>query len=43
MKERLTGLGAEAVGNTPEQFGAFLREEVQKWGNVVRTVGIKVD
>ena len=43
MKERITTLGAEPVGNSPEQFGAFIREEVQKWGDVVRRLGIKVD
>jgi len=39
----ITTLGAEPVGNSPEQFGAFMREEVQKWGDVVRRLGIKVD
>ena len=43
MKERITTLGAEPVGSSPEQFGAFIREEVQKWGDVVRRLGIKAD
>ena len=43
MKERFLALGAEPVGSKPEQFGAFVREEIEKWGNVVRTLGIKVD
>ena len=43
MKERITTLGAEPVGNSPEQFSAFMREEVQKWGDVVRRLGIQVD
>ena len=43
MKERITTLGAETVGSSPEQFGAFIREEVQKWGDVVRRLGIKAD
>ena len=43
LKERITVLGAEPVGNSPEQFGVFIREEVQKWGDVVRRLGIKVD
>ncbi|MBI3068502.1 MAG: tripartite tricarboxylate transporter substrate binding protein [Betaproteobacteria bacterium] len=43
VKERFAGLGAETVGSTPEQFGAFLREEIQKWGKVIRTLGIKAD
>jgi tripartite-type tricarboxylate transporter receptor subunit TctC len=43
MKESITTLGAEPVGSSPEQFGAFIREEVQKWGDVVRRLGIKAD
>ncbi len=43
VKERFAVLGAETVGSTPEQFGAFLREEIQKWGKVIRTLGIKAD
>ena len=43
LKERFTTLGAEPVGSSPEQFGAFIREEVQKWGDVVRKLGIKAD
>lgn len=43
VKERFAGLGAETVGSTPEQFGAFLREEIQRWGKVIRTLGIKAD
>ena len=43
VKERITTLGAKPVGNSPEQFGAFIREEVQKWGDLVRRLGIKVD
>ena len=43
LKERFTTLGAEPVGSSPEQFSAFIREEVQKWGDVVRKLGIKAD
>ena len=33
--------GAEAVGNSPEEFAAQLRDEVAKWRAVVRAAGIK--
>jgi tripartite-type tricarboxylate transporter receptor subunit TctC len=39
-QERLTGLGAEAATNTPDQFAAMVRDETVKWGKVVRTAGI---
>jgi tripartite-type tricarboxylate transporter receptor subunit TctC len=28
---------------TPEQFAAQIRAEVEKWGKVIRSAGIKVD
>ncbi len=43
MKERLAGQGAEAVGNTPEQFSAHIKSEIDKWSKVVKASGAKVD
>lgn len=42
-RERLLGLGAEGVGNTPEAFGQFIRTETVKWANLVRISGAKID
>ena len=42
-KERLATDGSEAVGNTPEQFGAHLKTEMVKWGKVVKAAGITAD
>jgi tripartite-type tricarboxylate transporter receptor subunit TctC len=36
MRERLDGLGAEIVGNTPAEFAVFMENETRKWGRVVR-------
>ena len=33
--------GAEEAAGTPEEFGRFLKSEVEKWGKVVRAAGIK--
>jgi len=33
--------GAEPVGSTPQEFSAFLKAEMQKWGKVIRDAGIK--
>lgn len=41
IQERLTTLGAEAVGSSPEQFAAFLRIESDKWGKVLRDADIR--
>ena len=40
IKERLSGLGAEPVGSTPEQFAAFIKAEAEKWSRVTREAGI---
>jgi tripartite-type tricarboxylate transporter receptor subunit TctC len=43
MKEKLLSQGAEAVGNTPEYFGDYIRSETTKWAKVVKESGAKVD
>ena len=40
LRERLQNLGADAVGNTPEQYTAFMRNEIVKWTKVIRAAGI---
>ena len=40
-KDALLAQGAEAVPMTPEEFGAFLKQEIAKWGKVIREAGIK--
>ena len=42
VRERLERDGIEAVGSTPEQFGAYIRAEIEKWGKVVRDANIKL-
>jgi tripartite-type tricarboxylate transporter receptor subunit TctC len=41
MKQRLAGQGLELVGNSPEEFDAFIRAEVGKWGEVLKRAGLK--
>jgi tripartite-type tricarboxylate transporter receptor subunit TctC len=41
IRERLQGLGADPIGNTPEQYTAFMRNEIAKWGKVIKAAGIK--
>lgn len=40
---RFRELSAEPVGSTPDQHAAYLKEERQRWGDVIRRVGIKLD
>ncbi len=43
IKERLSGQGAEPVGNSPEQFAAHIKTEIAKWSDVVKASGAQVD
>jgi len=40
MRDKLAADRAEAVGSKPEEFGAFLKSEIDKWGKVVKAAGI---
>ena len=40
---RLAAEGSEAGNTTPDEFGAYIRREIAKWSNVVKTSGIKTD
>jgi len=43
LKGKLLGVGVETVDSTPEQFGRFLRTEIGKWGQVVKTLNISAE
>jgi tripartite-type tricarboxylate transporter receptor subunit TctC len=41
MRERILGMGGIALGNTPDEFTAFVAAETAKWARVVKAAGIK--
>ena len=41
VKERLTRLGSERVGNSPDEANKFIRGELEKWAKTVKAAGIK--
>ena len=41
LTDRLKAEGSDPVGNTPAQYAAFLRDEIAKWGKVIKLAGIK--
>ncbi|WP_423198079.1 MULTISPECIES: tripartite tricarboxylate transporter substrate binding protein [unclassified Cupriavidus] len=43
MKARLARIGAQPAPTTPEQFGALIRRELKKYGEVVKVSGARVD
>lgn len=40
-RDQFLALGVEPIGSSPEEFARFLRDEVEKWGNIVRQAGIQ--
>lgn len=43
ISEKLSGMGATAIGNTPEEFGAAMRADSEKWGRLIREAHIKAE
>jgi tripartite-type tricarboxylate transporter receptor subunit TctC len=43
VKEKLAALGADPVGNSPQELAATIRSESPRWADVIRRQGIKVD
>lgn len=43
IREKMQGQGMEVLGGTPEQFGQFIRSEIERWGPVVRASGAAVN
>ena len=41
LKNKLTAQGMEVVGNSPEQFAAYIRDEIEKWTRVVKASGAR--
>ena len=40
LHDRLSAIGAEPAGTTPEEFTAFIKAEAAKWGRVAKAAGI---
>ncbi len=43
IRKALTNLGVDVVGNTPEEFRAYIRSEIPKWAGIVRASGAKLE
>ena len=42
-RERLNAQGFEPVGDTPEEFAAYIKAEIPKWAAVVKASGAQVE
>ena len=43
IKAHYANLGMVALSNTPEQFNAYVQEEIARWAKVVKATGAKAD
>ena len=43
VRKSLTDLGVDIVGNTPEEFAAYIKAEIPKWTAIVKASGAKLD
>ena len=41
LRDRLAADGAEAVGNSPEEFAAYIKRELARWAAVIKAAGIR--
>jgi tripartite-type tricarboxylate transporter receptor subunit TctC len=42
-KDRFAALGFQPVVNTPEDYAAYIRAEIPKWGKIIKTASIRID
>ena len=43
VKARLQALGVEPLPGTPAQMASYAKTEREKWGRVIKQVGVKLD
>ena len=43
VSSRMEQMGMEAVGSSSEQYNVTIRQEIEKWGRVIKTAGIKIE
>ena len=41
VKDRMSAVGIDTTGGSPEDFAKFIRDEIAKWGPVVKAAGIQ--
>jgi tripartite-type tricarboxylate transporter receptor subunit TctC len=43
IKERYLGLGLDAVSSTPDEMAAFMRQQQERYGSIIKSQGIKLE
>jgi tripartite-type tricarboxylate transporter receptor subunit TctC len=42
VHKRISDLGAEPVGSTPQEYAAFIKSEISKWRKVIQAAGVRI-
>ncbi|QKH37449.1 tripartite tricarboxylate transporter substrate binding protein [Achromobacter pestifer] len=43
MSKQLKAQGAQALGSTPQEYAAYIKSEIGRWGEVVKAANVKLD
>jgi tripartite-type tricarboxylate transporter receptor subunit TctC len=43
VNQRLSDMGYEPVGSSPDEFALYIKNEMEKWAKVIKAAGIKLD
>ena len=43
MQKQLKAQGAQALGSTPQEYAAYIKSEISRWGEVVKAANVKLD
>jgi tripartite-type tricarboxylate transporter receptor subunit TctC len=43
VRRQFATQGIEVLGGTPEQFAAYIRDEITKWAKVIRAAGMRIE
>jgi tripartite-type tricarboxylate transporter receptor subunit TctC len=43
IAKRFAEIGAEPVGNTPDEMAQWMREDIERWRTVIKTGGVTID
>ena len=43
MRKRLVELSAEPVGNTPAEMATYMRQDAERWRQVIRSANVKAE
>jgi tripartite-type tricarboxylate transporter receptor subunit TctC len=43
VQQRFDSLAAEPIGNTPDEFATYIKEDIEKWAKVIKAANIRLD